>query len=430
MNDFECFITARNDLRSGEVIYALYQRQIPVLALHIEPSGENDGEITPSSTINTPSASHIQEVLYHERQRVPTGNGSSSVETVEEAIRSFFDFPSQMGSLIAIESNDPSVFHQFSSFTANRPGQVGVWSCTSAIEAIIVSALRLKKGDQDEKVDSVKRTDDGGIKKAENSSSLCVLDQMAEVGWLRSDGYLLSRLTPGDSFLMPPPLPLFHDLKDQLMPFLWNPTTSSGPQTLEARLGPFYALSQQNPQLYSSLRILDRHGNRRLMRYLLQRGYYLILPDHMSSAFYALRQCLLTFTNSNAWEEGKTVKDGVESVEEAFDMLSKALLRFEQHWLEMPMPSVALFLSPMSKNDDLHPVEDIVGEPTSFSENWILNALTSYYDDGVEDPNIMHSASQGVEVRVLKKRSVDSSAHGIVKHLQEYMMECITTFTN
>ncbi|CCW59635.1 unnamed protein product [Phytomonas sp. EM1] len=437
MNDFECFITGNQDLRSGEVIYALYQRQMPVLALHLEHLSDSNPTYNETGDEKKPSASTtnatlLQEVLYHERRRFPVTEDGCATETLEEAVQSFFDFPSQFGSMIAIESDRPSVLHPFSlpatptrtsSPTASGNAHPHFHSCTQAIKEIICSYLRMGSEETNlSEADPNETKINARNDKLIGCLSPCSLCSIEKLIWLRSDGYPLSCVSNDKKRIIPPPLPLFHFLKDRLLPYSPNLPNPVNKGDLEAQLGPFYELLRQNPQLYSALSIFDRHGNRRMLRYLLQRGRTVILIDHMSTAFQALLRCLLAFANSDACADGDTPEQSVGSVEDAFYYYAKALLKFEMHWLELPTPSATLFLSHAA---DKHHVENGGKSNTISCDRWILNALTSYYDNCAKVQNTEHTTSLGLEVLMLSKDSAELRVQNVARHLQKYMEECI-----
>mmetsp|Transcript_71885 Transcript_71885/g.83551 ORF Transcript_71885/g.83551 Transcript_71885/m.83551 type:complete len:387 (+) Transcript_71885:68-1228(+) len=97
IHQFECFVTDRQHLKDGDVVYALYSKDIPVLSLQ---GLQLPNVHCHSSTISHPSAA---TELFH----TPTIlEGSEESSAQKEAITKFFTFGESLGRVFVIEGGD------------------------------------------------------------------------------------------------------------------------------------------------------------------------------------------------------------------------------------------------------------------------------------------------------------------------------------
>lgn len=306
MNQLECYVTAEQSIHSGEVAYALYERQMPVLALRSSSAASAPSAASPSTRRTA-----VQDVLYHEYD--------AATGTVEAAIAWFFDFPTHMGRLVAVESD---------SFTSSHYSS----------DELKKQRLRKEEGSENpsSKRDMVLRSCHAAVQRLQG-----LLDESAKVGETPSRRRRVTLVDPdgypstddgkgGYNTLLPRPPARFAHLQQRLLTAA--PTVSaevvkgSGGSAPLLSPGPFFDLLEHNPQVFGALTAFNRYDNRGLLRYLLHRGDTVVLVDHQSSFIRALELAVQ-----------KTAQAGTD-VAAALKHHAAAVYRFEGHWLEMPLP--------------------------------------------------------------------------------------------
>lgn len=315
-SQFECFVTSAQTARSGEVAYALYRRQMPVLALRRadddEGSAEDDisnNKVGPSSSFSSPSVfaapsapvTALESFLYHERNpAVP----------VEDAIREFFTFPTAPGVMMAVETSGASIIATAAEGDEAEETAAFDKVCSALYERVVMNANPM------------------------NSSSGASSSQ--RVLFVGSDGYPLASgnsttntttTATAATPLLPSPPPAFAHL--------------------QATLGRSFAdLLETTPQLYGALGAFNRYANRGLVRYLLLRGYALVALGHTSAAAAALARALATTGGA------KDDSDDAAAAAAAalFQKHIASLWNFEGHWMEMAMPQRTVCIAAASES--------------------------------------------------------------------------------
>lgn len=327
-NQFECFITSGQSLSSGEVTYALYRRQMPVLSLGTEaeeapcldkPNGNNGGGGGGRETCALGPRTAVQGFLYHERH--PS-------LSVEEAIQQFFTFPKRMGVLFAVECDECGA--------AGGGEEDGSSSPSSS------SALRFAEVCE-------------ALRRLYHESPL--FPDSERLLLLGSDGYPLAQppaIHPGAhgeggaGRVLPSPAPPFEGLLRTL-----TSARNEGSGADAGEEGGFLDLLQQNPQLFGALFAFNRYENRGLLRYLLHRGYCPAILDHTSSTAAQLARVMrgeAAHASSDAARGTQVVDHPTAASVDTFNKHLASLSRFEGHWMDMALPKYTICLSTWDNN--------------------------------------------------------------------------------